>query len=254
MNILINKKAFEKIMELVNNGFIFKRNFLYPKLSKFLLSCGVIEEINSRPTRYSLINEKTLYTALKQAGYNIYSINDLKKLIEAPLNGISKDEVFTYVNDSKKIKSYTFKGLMISVLKPLKVTLKEKNKIIVPPIEGSATFIHYIQDLKLLDETIVVGIENPQVLWYINKYEYLFDSRKDYIFVSLLEYKSSYQYEWISSIKNEYIHFGDFDLAGISIYLNNIVPKLKNCKRHSFFIPSNIEKIIIITFTYRNCL
>ena len=165
MNILINKKAFEKIMELVNNGFIFKRNFLYPKLSKFLLSCGVIEEINSRPTRYSLINEKTLYTALKQAGYNIYSINDLKKLIEAPLNGISKDEVFTYVNDSKKIKSYTFKGLMISVLKPLKVTLKEKNKIIVPPIEGSATFIHYIQDLKLLDETIVVGIENPQVLW-----------------------------------------------------------------------------------------
>lgn len=36
------------------------------------------------------------------------------------------------------------------------------------------------------------------------------------------------------------MHFGDYDLAGISIYLNEIIPRLKRCKKHSYFITDYI--------------
>lgn len=91
---------------------------------------------------------------------------------------------------------------------------------------------------------IVVGVENPQVVWNIEKYKYLFEKNKKYLFLCISEYKTTYQYKWLESFSGEYLHFGDFDLAGINIYLNTIVPKLKKAKSYSFLIPDNIYEII----------
>ncbi len=56
--------------------------------------------------------------------------------------------------------------------------------------------------------------------------------------------RNEYMREWIRNLENEYIHFGDYDLAGIHIYLNEIVPRLKKSKKYSMFIPENIEYLI----------
>ena len=45
---------------------------------------------------------------------------------------------------------------------------------------------------------------------------------------------------WLQAIPNEYIHFGDFDLAGIHIFLTEFHAYLG--ERSSFFIPSDIEQ------------
>jgi len=50
--------------------------------------------------------------------------------------------------------------------------------------------------------------------------------------------------KWLQTIPNRYIHFGDFDFAGIRIFLNEYKKYLKN--RASFFIPENIENLIEI--------
>jgi hypothetical protein len=105
-------------------------------------------------------------------------------------------------------------------------------------------FLHYTSKLELDDDVIVVGVENPQVVWYINKYRHLFNKDRKYLFLCISEYKTTYQYEWLESFQGEYLHFGDFDLAGVNIYLNTIVPRLKKCKLHSFLMPDNIYKII----------
>lgn len=47
-------------------------------------------------------------------------------------------------------------------------------------------------------------------------------------------------HSWLRSIPNRYIHFGDFDLAGISIFLTEFHCCLGN--RSSFFIPNDIEE------------
>ena len=50
--------------------------------------------------------------------------------------------------------------------------------------------------------------------------------------------------EWIETLENEYIHFGDYDLSGINIYINEMIPRLKKSKKYSMFIPFNIESLI----------
>ena len=45
---------------------------------------------------------------------------------------------------------------------------------------------------------------------------------------------------WLQNIPNRYIHFGDFDLAGIHIFLTEFHKCLG--ERSSFFIPSDIEQ------------
>lgn len=46
--------------------------------------------------------------------------------------------------------------------------------------------------------------------------------------------------EWLKRIPNRYIHFGDFDLAGIHIYLSEFYAQLGD--RASFLILSDIEE------------
>ncbi|GHT75088.1 hypothetical protein AGMMS50262_09440 [Bacteroidia bacterium] len=50
--------------------------------------------------------------------------------------------------------------------------------------------------------------------------------------------------KWLQIIPNKYLHFGDFDFAGIGIYLNEYKKHLGN--KASFFIPENIEQILEI--------
>ena len=46
----------------------------------------------------------------------------------------------------------------------------------------------------------------------------------------------------MQKIPNHYLHFGDFDIAGIGIYINEFKKYLKT--KASFFIPENIEDMI----------
>jgi hypothetical protein len=46
----------------------------------------------------------------------------------------------------------------------------------------------------------------------------------------------------MSSIPNNYMHFGDFDIAGIGIYLNEYKKHLS--EKATFFIPENIKSVL----------
>lgn len=48
--------------------------------------------------------------------------------------------------------------------------------------------------------------------------------------------------QWLQSIPNNYLHFGDFDFAGIGIYLNEFKKYIS--EKSAFFVPENIEELI----------
>ncbi|MDR2475780.1 MAG: hypothetical protein LBD45_07960, partial [Bacteroidales bacterium] len=48
--------------------------------------------------------------------------------------------------------------------------------------------------------------------------------------------------KWLCSIPNPYLHFGDFDFAGIGIYLYEYKKYLAN--KATFFIPENLENML----------
>ena len=53
---------------------------------------------------------------------------------------------------------------------------------------------------------------------------------------------------WLKSIPNRYLHFGDFDLAGISIFLTEFRIPIDGTPdsggRTEFFIPDGIEELL----------
>lgn len=53
---------------------------------------------------------------------------------------------------------------------------------------------------------------------------------------------------WLKMIPNRYIHFGDFDLAGVSIFLSEFYSELG--ERAEFYIPADVEQRLQMGITY----
>jgi hypothetical protein len=242
MAINITSNNFKAIKILLRDKYVAKSLFTSKKLLEEFIGCNCVY-ISGKPQQLYLNDEEALFGVIKTNGYKVNSIEDLDYFIKQNENPKSRDEIADNYSHTKRVESKSFNGLMINVLDKLEVTCNDKKQYFYA-MEGMGLFIHYTSKLQLDDEVIVVGVENPQVVWYINKYKHLFNKEKKYLFLCISEYKTTYQYKWLESFFGEYLHFGDFDLAGINIYLNTIVPKLKNCKSHSYLIPDDIyEKI-----------
>jgi len=238
----ITNNAFISLKKLLLEGYILKSNFKFTNLLKALLECNAVY-VKDRPAVVYLNDSATLLGVIRANGYEVNSSEDIDYFISQYKDIKSRDEISRNYSNTKRVESKSFNGLMVSVLKKLEVEIGDKKQYLYP-MNGCGTFIHYTLKFNIDNETIVVGVENPQVVWYIQKYKHLFEEEKKYIFLSISEYKTTYQYEWLESFYGEYIHFGDFDLAGVNIYLKTIVPRLKNAKAVSFLIPKNIYKLM----------
>ena len=242
MAINITKKNFQTIKTLLEDKYIVKNLFTSKKLLNEFVGCNCVY-MSGKPSQIYLNDAEALFGVIKANGYNVNCIEDLDYFIEEENEPKSRDEIAENYSHTKRVESKSFNGLMVSVFDKLEVNYNDKKQYFYP-LEGSGLFLHYTSKLQLDDDVIVVGVENPQVVWNINNYKHLFEKDKKYLFLCISEYKTTYQYKWLESFSGEYLHFGDFDLAGINIYLNTILPRLKKVKSHSFLIPDNIYEII----------
>ena len=87
-------------------------------------------------------------------------------------------------------------------------------------------------------DVAVVGVENGENFCRIRSQKYQFGDNK-VLFVSRYLQSADLR-EWLIKIPNRYIHFGDFDLAGICIYQSEFYKFLGD--RASFLIPEDIEE------------
>lgn len=85
-----------------------------------------------------------------------------------------------------------------------------------------------------------MGIENPENFRHIDKQQHLFTQIQP-LFVSRYP-QSSHLIKWLQGITNPYLHFGDFDFSGISMYQSEYKKHLLN--RASFFVPPNLEVLL----------
>ena len=85
-------------------------------------------------------------------------------------------------------------------------------------------------------------MENPRNFRHIQEQQYLFKNITP-LFISRYPQNQNKDFiKWLKSIPNNYLHFGDFDISGIGIYLNEYKKHLS--ERALFFIPQNIENSI----------
>lgn len=132
-------------------------------------------------------------------------------------------------------------GFPVNSYSPISCLLRGKELVINPP-EGSFMFIDDWQKFSIPEDVVVVGIENMENFRMVRQQRSLFESLlgdSPLLFVSRYPQSTDLR-KWLVNIPNRYIHFGDFDLAGISIFLTEFHSYLGS-KRSSFLIPKDIE-------------
>jgi len=237
----INKKDFLNIKDLIEEKSITEGKFVNKELVKQLKRNGSVVDGKKTPkVRYiNLAKEENIFLVLKNNDYYIDSVAEIDTYIEEMFNNKpSRDRVQKWHNSSKVKNSKSLKGLYVSALSEIDIKIDDETVSIIPN-NGLGYFLFYTQSIELFNDTIIVGVENYQVIWFAKKYKQFFDNKK-MLFVVI----NPYMLEWIEYLNNEYIHFGDYDLAGINIYLNKIIPRLKKSKKYSMFIPENINYLI----------
>jgi len=237
----INKKDLLNIKSLIINQTITEGKFVNRELVKELkLNGSVVDGKKTPKVRYiNLAKEENVFLVLKNNNYFIDSLEEIDDYIQEMFDKKpSRDEVQKWHNSTKSKESKSLNGLYVSSLNKIDIKLNDKIVTIIPD-SGLGYFLFYTQKIELYESTIIVGVENYQVVWFAQKYKQFFDN-KDILFIVI----NPFMLEWIENLKNEYVHFGDYDLAGINIYLNKILPRLKKSKKHSMFIPQNIEYLI----------
>ena len=141
------------------------------------------------------------------------------------------------VGDSKAIRLRTFHGFLVNCCEPIEATMGECG-FALSPVEGTAVFIQCPEKFRVPADVVIVGVENGENFSHIRRQRHLFAADK-VLFVSRYPQSADLR-DWLMGIPNPYIHFGDFDLAGIQIYLSEFYSRLGD--RASFFIPDDIEE------------
>ena len=153
----------------------------------------------------------------------------------------ARSEQAIETGNSKLVMIRSCPGFPVNSYEPITCSLSGNEFVINPP-EGSFVFISDCQSFTVPEDVVVVGIENMENFRMIRHQRKLFESvlgDTPLLFVSRYPQSKDLR-KWLQGITNRYVHFGDFDLAGINIFLTEFQQFLG--ARSSFFIPSDIEK------------
>ena len=208
------------------------------KLSSKLLDELMAEGLLSVVTRgsrksYRARDIETLkrYLIDKDESYRILDVH----------NSDSRASMAAETGNSKLLTIRSCPGFPINSYEPIECSLNGESFVVNPP-EGSFVFINNWQQFTISQDVVVVGIENMENFRMIRRQRKLFESvlgDKPLLFVSRYPQSTDLR-KWLMRIPNKYVHFGDFDLAGIHIFLTEFHKYLGD--RASFLFPSDIEQ------------
>ena len=150
---------------------------------------------------------------------------------------VSRAEQVAMAGNSKVRKTRGFKGFLVNSYSPIEAILREE-PLVIEPVQGTSIFIEDYEHFRIPDDVVVVGMENGENFQRIRGQQYLFDDLK-VLFVSRYPQSTDLR-TWLQMIPNRYIHFGDFDLAGIEIFQREFYAFLR--ERSEFFIPADVEE------------
>ena len=156
-------------------------------------------------------------------------------------DGLTRAEMASETGNSKLVMVRSCPGFPVNSYEPIACTMNDR-EFIVNPGDGSFVFVADWQKFKIPEDVIVVGIENMENFRMIRQQRGLFEQiigSQRLVFVSRYPQSSDLR-SWLKIIPNRYIHFGDFDLAAINIFLTEFNSYLGN--RSSFLIPLDIEE------------
>ncbi len=176
-------------------------------------------------------------------------LGDLERMSSLLTDEASRATMASVTGNSKLVAVRSCPGFMVNSYELIPCKLNGSD-FVVNPVEGSMVFVADWERFEIPEDVIVVGIENMENFRKIRQQRAFFekeidcrygceDSHSKLLFVSRYPQSTDLR-QWLSRISNRYVHFGDFDLAGIHIFLTEFHQYLDD--RASFLIPSDIEE------------
>mgnify|MGYP000636438186 CR=1 FL=1 len=157
----------------------------------------------------------------------------------------SRASMATETGNSKLVTVRSCPGFPVNSYEPIECFLRGES-FWVNPQEGSFLFVSDWEKFTIPEDVVIIGIENMENFRMIRKQRLLFEKylkvhefSNRVLFVSRYPQSSDLR-RWLCSIPNYYLHFGDFDLAGINIFLFEFYQYLGK-ERSSYLIPDDIE-------------
>lgn len=174
--------------------------------------------------------------------HNRYGITSLQAYIaELKSESASRAGLVAAAGDSKVIPIRTFTGFLVNSYMPVDCTMNSR-PFLVNPQEGSFMFIYDYQHFLPAPDVTIVGVENAEVFGQAVKLKWLFHGVKPLFISRYPQQQGKDALRWLQSIPNSYLHLGDYDFAGINIYLQEYRRHLGS--RATFLLPGGIDKLI----------
>ena len=230
------KRSEIKLLAELRNGAVLPLSRFPSELSDALIAEGGVSRI-VRGSRQSLkvSSFRTFDIFLLSKGLHPDKLMETLQVMD---DRTSRAQLTSLTGDSKAVPVRSCPGFPVNVIDPLSVRLGERI-ILLCNCMGTFLFINDFWNFKIPSDVTVVGVENMENFRKVECHGVLFDQLESrLIFVS--RYPQSKDLGlWLQSISNPYVHFGDFDLAEIHIYLTEFYARLGD--RAEFFIPDDIE-------------
>jgi hypothetical protein len=230
--------ALARVLKLLIQGERVPASQLRHPSIKQMLDDGVLlkQSLGAAKALIAAANSK----ALAQYIQNHFGIIDLDAyiLLESNAN-ISRTDAVLASGDSKLRQVRTFRGFPVQTLSSIEAAINGQ-RIVVAPVEGTSWFIERYENFVPAPDVTIIGIENGENFQRIREYGTMFLPFNP-LFVCRYP-QSGDLIQWLKSIYNNYLHFGDLDFAGIKIYLHEFHCHFPD--RARFFIPDETESLL----------
>lgn len=233
---VLTLSAARKVVKMLNGESV-SRSMLAKSLAEELLEEGLLIQ-TSRGSRGSYrIQDVEGCRIFMAQRYDIHGSLEAWVEILSRQEGVSRGRQVTATGNSKARKVRSFKGFPVNSYTRIEATLRGE-AFTIQPVEGTSLYIEDYEHFRIPENVVVVGMENGENFQHIRRQEYLFRGM-DVLFVSRYPQSTDLR-TWLQMIPNRYLHFGDFDLAGIHIFLNEFYAFLG--ERAEFFVPADVEE------------
>lgn len=210
--------------------------------AELLAEGGVASIIHGSRTSMKVVSMRAFDVFLRSQGLQPDQLQETAEVLSEPTTRAAQVQM---LGDSKAVAVRSCPGFPVNVIAPLSVRLGGR-KLLLCPCPGSFLYISDFMEFRIPSNTIVVGVENMENFRLPERQEAVWEQiREPFEGVPPLLLVSRYPQSkdlvtWLQTIPNPYVHFGDFDLAGIHIYLTEFNRHLGD--RSAFFIPEDIEQ------------
>ena len=257
MTIKLTERLIENLQQLIDMKRVSYSAFPQ-SVRDILLEDGLVVVENRGTRRYvRVISVEALKGALPR--YN-EALRDLEAARALLAHDTSRAAQASLSGNSKTRGQRSCPGFLVNAYDRLDCMLGGR-PFAIDPSQGSAVYIADWESLTPPPSVLVVGIENMENFIRIREQraffaEYMKGGETGILFVSRYAFSNDLA-QWLSRLPNRYLHFGDFDLYGIKIFLTQFKPYVG--EKGSFLIPSDIESRLShgsrqrYDDQYRNC-